>query len=141
MSTFKLAFGDTSRLSAAIRTAIGVGPYDEVECVTPQFTRTDGKQIVYFPHTVLEFNRLKTLDKATLKEIGLGAWDESGLMLFPGEWYHHIPAGYMVTCIDGTESPWEPGVSDDDIRFGCLAYGIIPFARLALAPAAGKGEK
>lgn len=125
MPKFKLAFGDTSQLSAAIRTAIGVGPYDEVECVTPQFTRTDGRQIVYFPHTTIEFNRLKNLDKSTLKEMGLGAWDESGLMLFPGEWYHHIPEGYMVTDIFGKEEPFVPGKTDDDIRFGCLAVGIV----------------
>lgn len=121
---FKLKFGDESELAHAIRKAIGVGPYDEVDVQTPQFDRTDGKQIIEFPSTVEMFARLKTFSPEKLKEIGLQLWDENGLWLFPGEWYNFIPQGYEVTGISYRKEKFEKGVTDDDIMFGCLAYGL-----------------
>lgn len=128
MAKFLLKLGDTNPLAKQIRDAIGVGPYDEVEVQTPQFERTDGRRIVYLPNTTEQYDRLKTLKPDMLKELGLLPWDENGLWLFPGEWYDYIPNGYEVTVIGDfpyTTELWERGKSDDDIRFGCLAYGIV----------------
>lgn len=49
---------------------------------------------------------------------------DEDIILFPGEWYHCIPNGFMVTGLYGEEYPFEKNKTDDDIRFGCLAYGI-----------------
>ncbi len=49
---------------------------------------------------------------------------DEDVILFPGEWYNLIPDGIMVTGLYGNQYPFKKGESDDDIRFGCLAYGI-----------------
>ena len=49
---------------------------------------------------------------------------DEDVCLIPGEWYEVIPDGFMVTGLDGEQYPFKNGESDDDIRFGCLAYGI-----------------
>ena len=126
MSTFKLAFGDTSELAKVVRDAIGVGPYDEVEVATPQFKRTDGRKVTYFPSSPNQFEHLKTLKPEVLKALCMAQWDEKGLWLFPGEWYEFIPEGFVVTDINYKTEPFKKGATDDDIRFGCLAYGIVP---------------
>jgi hypothetical protein len=46
------------------------------------------------------------------------------VILIPGEWYRLIPDGFMVTDIFGITEPFIKGETDDDIRFGCLSYGI-----------------
>lgn len=125
MAKFLLAPSDHSDLARRIREAIGVGPEDEVECQTPQFERTDGKRILYFPQTAEQFDRLKTLDAELLREIGLQAWDSNGLWLFPCEWYDHIPDGYEVTDIFYKREPFQRGTTDNDMRFGALGFGIV----------------
>lgn len=107
--------------------AIGAKPGDTVQIITPQFTRTDGITPAY-PN--VNFADLHKLSPATLKAIGCGAWDKPNakgeqLWLLPGEWYNHIPEGMPLTCIDGATEPFDRGKTDDDIRYGCLAYGII----------------
>ena len=47
------------------------------------------------------------------------------LMLFPGEWYRHIPSGYEVVDIMFQKEPFCLGETDDDIRYGCLSYGVL----------------
>lgn len=49
---------------------------------------------------------------------------DENVYLFPKEWYNIIPNGFIVTGLYGEEYPFEKGITDDDIRFGCLAYGI-----------------
>lgn len=98
-----------------------------ITLVTPQFHREPGASAVACAPT--DWAALPKMDKSALLELGCRPWDapdEAGtvLMLFPGEWYHHIPAGMAVTDIFGEEESFAPGVSDDDIRFGCLAYGV-----------------
>ena len=66
---YELMPGDESELSHKIRKAIGVGDFDKVRLCLPQFERTDGKKIVYFPKTKKEFDKLKTLPDDILKEI------------------------------------------------------------------------
>lgn len=96
------------------------------EIVGPQFERTDGKTIDKFPQSAEEIDRLKTASKEELKALGLQLWDEeSRLYLFPSDWYNYIPEGYMITDISGKVEAFQKGVTDDDIRFGALAYGIV----------------
>lgn len=120
---------------AKFRAAIGVAEGEAIEVITPQFTRTDGRVIAYFPRTAEEFDALKRLPEETLKRLGLGIWerDNEGAphWLYPGEWYSCIPEGYEVTDICGEREAFKPGETDDDIRFGCLAYGFIQTAALS----------
>jgi hypothetical protein len=44
---------------------------------------------------------------------------------FPAEWYDHIPEGFEIVTINGAMKPFERGVTDDDRRFGLLAFGIV----------------
>jgi len=78
----------------------------------------------------MDFSALPLLDEVTLKAIGCQKWDDPNaeglvLWLYPGEWYNHIPEGLMMRCIDGTDSPMQHGVTDDDTRYGALAYGFM----------------
>lgn len=99
-----------------------------IQIVTPQFERVDGKLVFARPSTIEEFENLRTLSEAQLKDIGCGIWNkEDGVVhwLFPKEWYDHIPHGLMVACIDETTFAFESGETDDDTRFGMLAYGFL----------------
>lgn len=108
--------------------AIGVKPGDTVNFITPQFTRTDGRLVTYCPSTPAEYAALPNMAPDLLKKIGCGIWDkENGKThwLYPYEWYPHIPAGTPVVDINGETELFEPGKTDDDIRFGMLAYGFL----------------
>lgn len=111
-----------------LKLALGVKPGDVVNLITPQFTRTDGRLVSYLPNTPEEYEAIKSLDGPTLKKIGCQVWNEEGgrtHWLYPSEWYAHIPAGTEIVDINGETEKFEPGVTDDDIRFGALAYGFI----------------
>lgn len=49
---------------------------------------------------------------------------DEDIILFPAEWYDIIPNGFLVTSLDGEQYHFKNGESDDDMRFGCLPYGI-----------------
>lgn len=111
------------------RDAIGVKRGDTINIVTPQFKRPENDPP---PASVpTDWTELRSMSCQALKEIGLRAWDEPKngkvLMLLPGEWYTHIPIGFELECINGKVAPHATtgkDRTDDDIRFGCLAYGI-----------------
>lgn len=88
-----------------------------------QHDRVDGTVPTAPPQ---DFEALRSMTADRLNELGMRVWDETGLMLFPGEWYESIPAGYDIIDISGNKEKFEPGVTDNDVRFGCLAFGIIP---------------
>lgn len=104
--------------------------------ILPQFTRPDGEPGPAAPPADREaFDALSTLPDTALEELGLRPWGrefehddgtETGrtLWLFPGEWYSAIPAGLPVVDINFRVRAFAPGKTDNDIRFGCLAYGI-----------------
>lgn len=50
--------------------------------------------------------------------------EDLDILLFPGEWYNIIPDGFEIIGLNGEKYPFQKGKSDDDIRFGCLPYGI-----------------
>ena len=118
-----LPYADENELASAIRGAIGADDYEEVHVRFPQFDRTDGRTIRYFPKTVAEFDKLKEMPDDLLKDIGLSIW-EKGHWLYPAEWYDNIPEGYLVLAIDNTVEPFTKGKTSDDRREGMLAYGF-----------------
>lgn len=49
---------------------------------------------------------------------------DENIFLFPKEWYNIIPEGFIVTGLYGEKYAFEKAIASDDIRFGCLAFGI-----------------
>ncbi len=49
---------------------------------------------------------------------------DEDIILFPGEWYNIIPDGFKCTSLYGQTAIFQKGKSDNDIRFGCIAFGI-----------------
>lgn len=111
-----------------LRAAMGIAPNEGVTFITPQFHRTNGAVVNYFPKTVEEFQFLKLLTKQNLKKLGLQMWDGDDHhihWLYPSEWYPHIPNGMEIVSIDGSVEKFIPGKTDDDIRYGALSFGFI----------------
>ena len=70
----------------------------------------------------IDFTKL-TAEEA--KELRFMKWDkESNLYLFPLYLVPIIPEGLEVTGISGCKYKYEKDRMDNDIRFGCVAYGI-----------------
>lgn len=72
-----------------------------------------------------DFNSLLSMSAAELKKAGLGNWDGK-LKLFPASWYENIPIGFPIVDIFGKQDQFVPGQTDNDHRFGFLAYGVMP---------------
>lgn len=107
--------------------ALGLEESQGLEITTPTFNRKDNLAITYFPKTIKEYQTLKQLNSESLKALGLQKWNsEKGitLWLFPAEWYEHIPAGLKIIDINYKEEEFIPGITDDDRRFGALAFGF-----------------
>jgi len=101
---------------------------EPIEIITPQFTRTDDFVIGYIPKTQEEYAALPKMTPDNLKKIGCQVWDnENGKIhwLYPYEWYDHIPNGTEIVDISGNVEQFERGVTDNDMRFGALAYGFV----------------
>ncbi|GMV17984.1 MAG: hypothetical protein AMXMBFR56_62080 [Polyangiaceae bacterium] len=121
-----------SLIAAELREALGVGPDEPVTVFTPQFERLPTMSAPGAPPT--DWEALRGMDKAALQGLGMGAWndpsepedpfDGATLMVFPGEWYSSIPEGFEVTDINNQDEVFKPGVTDNDIRFGYLAFGV-----------------
>lgn len=132
MATGQLKKASESEQARAIRQAIGSGPNEPVSAMTPQFERTAREPVPAAPPT--DWEALRSLSKTALKELGLCVWNNPAedddkfegmvLMLFPSEWYSSIPGGFIVTDIFNRDKAFVRGVTDDNIRHGCLAYGI-----------------
>jgi len=99
---------------------------DKIRIITPQFERTDGLKVAV--PIKEDFDNLDKFSEKYLKSLGLQVWNkdpEKIHWLFPKEWYDHIPEGYKVVSIIGDIEKFQKGKTDDDIRFGALAYGFI----------------
>jgi len=78
--------------------------------------------------TKQEFNELKGKSIPLLKKRGFRVWDEvkgGVLILIPGKMYDQIPNGVTLIDINEKKMVFRSGKSDNDVRFGCLAYGFI----------------
>lgn len=135
----KMKRASESDLAAQVREAMGVGPDDDITVAFPQFERRPGDPKPHCPPD--DFEGLRGMGVNELREMGCGPWNspndpedvgvfpaDTVLMLFPGEWYSHIPEGMEVFDICGRMEPFARGVTDDDIRFGCLSFGVLAVA-------------
>ena len=120
----ELQFGDVSELTHKIREAIGVGDFELVQVVLPQFDRTDGRLVSITPPDAAWLDTLKHAPLGILADLGLQCWKKN-LWLFPAEWYDHIPEGYEIVDICFETECFRRGQTDDDRRFGALSYGIL----------------
>lgn len=119
---------------------LGIKPGDKLNVITPQFEREYDLEIDFIPKDKVELDALiNSAPQEVLKKMGVCVFttheeeikygttylgpDEIHY-LFPGEWYSHIPNGYPTLTINGDIERFEKGVSDDDIRYGCLPYGF-----------------
>jgi hypothetical protein len=91
-----------------------------IRIITPQFERPANWPKPKTPN----WKTIRRLTRKQLLNLGMGKYDKK-LLLFPGEWYDLIPEGFKVAVIDGTTEEFKKGVTDNDTRFGFLAYGII----------------
>ena len=128
----ELSFGDESELASKIRDFIGVGPYEKVEVVTPQFDRDDGIKVTVRPQSTEQLDKIKKLPDDVLRRIGVGPWSHGEMpgkewkqWLFPCEWYDCIPEGYEIHTILGEVKTFQRGETSKDRRFGCLCYGWV----------------
>lgn len=71
----------------------------------------------------IDFKKI-TVEEA--KELRFQRWSEEqpNLWLFPLYLVPIIPEGLEVTSIGGNKYKYEKDKADNDIRFGCVAYGI-----------------
>lgn len=71
----------------------------------------------------IDFNNL-TEEEA--QELRFGKWsdDEPDLYLIPLYLLPILPIGTKLICINGDEIVYDGKNVDNDVRFGCLAYGI-----------------
>ena len=137
--TFDLPFAHEDELAAKVRAAIGVGDWDPVSAITPQFDRDDGQEPWYIPETLADFDGLCSAPEEVLRTMCMMPWNNTAdpddaeetarlggqLWLFPWQWYDHIPDGYEVVTVCGQRERFEHGRTDDDRRFGCLAFGFV----------------
>ena len=110
--------------------------------MSPQFERLEDIEILWVPKIKEEFDMLPILSEDVLHKMGCRKWSdynetvkenkvskflkneesptelsevEKWIMVYPGEWYDNIPEKYN----------FKRKGSDDDIRYGCLAYGFL----------------
>lgn len=68
---------------------------------------------------------LSRMTVETAKEMRFSKWDNnSDLYLFPLWFVPLIPIGTELTTISGDKIIYDGTNIDNDIRFGCIAYGI-----------------
>ena len=108
---------------------LGIEKGDKVTIASSQHEREYKLEISWKPETKDDFFALKSLPKDVLFKMGVRLWgknEETGEMhyLYPGEWYNLIPEGYPIISISDEEEFFSKTKTDDDIRFGCLAYGF-----------------
>ncbi len=67
---------------------------------------------------------------SSLRKLGFGQWSEpekgkGTLMLIPGDLFKSIPEGFPLYSISGKPEKFSSKKTDNDTRFGCLAYGVL----------------
>lgn len=68
---------------------------------------------------------LSEMTVETALELRFQKWDSDGNLYLIPLWFKPlIPIGIELTSINGEKIVYDGNNIDDDIRFGCLAYGI-----------------
>lgn len=90
------------------------------------------KEIREIPKIVKEWKEYHPIDPNELTrdemiELGFGKWsDEDPMYLIPLWLLPFLPDEIECGCIDGEKSLMKIAEMDNDNRFGCLAYGVMP---------------
>ena len=67
------------------------------------------------------------LTEDEMTDLGFGKWSEESTMRLIPLWLFPFLAEEIETeCIDGEKKLTKKSEMDNDNRFGCLAYGVIP---------------
>ncbi len=109
------------------RKVLGIKEGEILQVFGPQFDRTNGVTPTDPPATLEEWAALPGKTEPELRAMGFGLWDDPypQLWLLPAEWYSGIPDGLVLHCIDGSTEIFKAGATDNDRRFGCLAFGFL----------------
>lgn len=94
-----------------------LNPEDALDSFNPDAEKQEGKMRIENGALKVQCGKEEGVPTELLEQ-------DEDVLLFPAEWYNAIPNGFMVTGLYGESYPFEKGKSDDDMRFGCLAYGI-----------------
>jgi hypothetical protein len=122
---------DTFELCKAIRKAI-VNRAAEVMTYKGWSDEFCAEQIREIPEWVKGSENFRPIHPAELtaeqmKELGFCGWsEESSLMLIPLWLLPFLADEFEGGCIDGETRTFKRDELDNDHRFGCLAYGVIP---------------
>ena len=73
--------------------------------------------------SLAEWGTFPSLTMDGLVGMGFGNWN-GRLALIPKAWFCDLPAGLVLTCIDGSSTIVGEDYIDQDTRSGFLAYGI-----------------
>lgn len=131
-----------NELISVLESDFGFKKGDKIQIASSQIDRKYDLEINFIPHDENELKALiESAPKDILKKMGVDVWEsydgakkakESTYLqpgeyhyLFPGEWYDYIPEGFEVINISGETERFKRGETDDDKRYGCLAYGFI----------------
>lgn len=84
------------------------------------------KRIMELPQIIKVKNiNPSELSMTEMKDLGFGRWnEETELMLIPLWLMQFIDPEIDVICIDGDTVKFKD--ADNDNRYGCLAFGVIP---------------
>ena len=118
------AWQSRPELADAIRDAVGADDNDTIRIITPQFERPPNwpSPGAWVPDAA-DWDALRALKMEDLTALGFGNWD-GGLALVPSEWHGRLPDGLALECISGEIAVVGIDYIDNDIRYGCIAYGI-----------------
>jgi len=94
----------------------------------PQFERVDGLEVPHALFSKKGFEALKHKSEDELRALGCQIWDENGdtiHWLYPSEWFKLIPEELEIITISNKIEKFDIHNTDDDMRFGALAFGFI----------------
>lgn len=100
----------------------------QYESWSDEFSRKEIKEASQkFVEEIRKYIDWDNLTEEDCKELRFCKWDEeSGIYLIPLYLFPIIPIGLKVYSISGNEIVNDGTNLDNDIRFGCIAYGIKP---------------
>ena len=98
----------------------------EYEAWSDGFCRDENRRThEQFTDELRKYIDLSKLTREEAIELRFMKWDdESDLYLIPLYLLSFIPIGTELTCISGEKVIYGETNIDNDIRFGCIAYGI-----------------
>jgi hypothetical protein len=69
---------------------------------------------------------LNSFTQADLEDLGFVRFDDKGLMCIPLWITPFCRDSFCGGCINGEYKEYKLSKIDNDVRFGCIAYGVLP---------------